>query len=274
MRSTIYIPILFLGIFISCEEPITIDTDQAPSQIIVEALLTNEMKQHHVKLTETADFYAVGETPRISDAMVTVTDNHGNIFDYHEEEPGVYLSTEAFSGVVGDVYSLSIIIGDETFTATEELLPITTIDSLTFEVFEDDDDDDIELRPGTTAYEVFLYTIEPQDEDNYYLFKFYRNGIWLNEDGEDITVTDDVAVGEEIECIEIPYIYFPGDTARVEMYSLTRQEFIFWSDVASLIFSDGGVFAPLPANPRSNISGGALGVFQVSALEVGELIIP
>ena len=69
----------------------------------------------------------------------------------------------------------------------------------------------------------------------------------LNEDGEDINVTDDTAVGEAIDGIEAPYLYVRGDTARMEMYSLTREAYVFWSDVANLIFSDGGVFAPLPA---------------------------
>jgi hypothetical protein len=118
-----------------------------------------------------------------------------------------------------------------------------------------------------------MYTKEPQDEDNFYMFKFYRNGEWLNDNGEDITVTDDVAVGEAIEGLEMPEYHALGDSVSMEMYSLTKTQYIYWSDVANLIFSDGGVFSPLPANPRSNISGGALGVFQVSSVESDYVVI-
>jgi len=269
MKSTIiYILSLPILILFSCEETILIETDQADPQIIVEGLITNEMKRHTIKITQTADFYQAGDTPRISDASVTVSDNEGNTFIFLEEEKGIYRPQVAFEAKIGNTYDLTIDINGKLLTASEDLLPVTTIDSLTFGLNEEDTEEE-----EVDIFSVYMYTIEPQDEDNYYLFKFYRNSYWLNEEGEDITVTDDTAVGEAIDGIEAPYWYFKGDTARVEMYSLTRESFVFWNDVATLVFSDGGVFAPLPANPRSNITGGALGVFQVSAISAKEIII-
>ena len=270
MKSTIILLSIFLSAMLvvsGCEEPVTIDTDQAPQQLIIEGLITNEFKQHTIKISQTADFYDTGNTPRISEATVTVSDNENNIYTFIETDPGIYLSAP-FAGVVGRTYDLEILSNGETITASEELLPVTTIDSLEQRLFED-----LTEENNIDSFGVFMYTIEPQDEENFYLFKFYRNGFWLNEEGEDITVTDDVAVGEEIEGIEVPYIYLRGDTARVEMYSLSRKQFVFWADVANLIFSDGGVFAPLPANPRSNLVGNAIGIFQVSSIEAAEIII-
>ncbi len=259
---------LFL-LMMSCEEPITIETDQAPSQIIIEGLITNEMKRHSVKVSRTTDFYATGSTPRVIGATVTVSDNFNNVIEFNDIGNGEYQPDQAFEGIVGNIYDLMVEVDGQTYTASEELLPVTTVDSLTFELNEEETKNE-----GVNIFSVFLFTVEPQDEDNYYLFKFYKNGHWLNEEGEDITVTDDTAVGEAIDGIEAPYLYVKGDTARVEMYSLTRETFIFWNDVATLIFSDGGVFAPLPANPRSNITGGALGVFQVSAVNGKDIVIP
>lgn len=261
--------LLLILVTFGCEEPTTIETDQTPSQLIIEGLITNELKRHNIKVTQTADFYQSGETPRISDAVVTVTDNSNNVIIFNEVSNGNYQPDQPFEGLIGVVYDLSVIVDGQTYTASEELLPVTTIDSLTFALNEDETEETTQ-----DIFSVFLFTLEPQDEENYYLFKFYRNGIWLNGDGDDITVTDDTAVGEAIDGIEAPYFYLKGDTARTEMYSLTRESFVFWSDVASLLESDGGVFTPLPANPRSNITGGALGVFQVSAVDGKDLIIP
>ena len=67
--------------------------------------------------------------------------------------------------------------------------------------------------------------------------------------------------------------YAQDDLARVEVYSLTREAFIYYRDLQKLLTNDGGLFGTPPANPRSNISGGALGFFQVSAIVSGEIVI-
>jgi hypothetical protein len=59
----------------------------------------------------------------------------------------------------------------------------------------------------------------------------------------------------------------------VEIYSLTREQFVYFTDLANILNSDGGMFSPPPANPRSNISGGALGLFQVSGISRASILI-
>lgn len=57
------------------------------------------------------------------------------------------------------------------------------------------------------------------------------------------------------------------------MFSLTRKAFIFYSDLSNLLNNDGGMFSPPPANPRNNLSNGALGYFQVSAMDFEEMVV-
>jgi len=61
--------------------------------------------------------------------------------------------------------------------------------------------------------------------------------------------------------------------ATVELYSLTRVQYIYFSDLANILNNDGGMFSPPPANPRSNLSGGALGLFQVSSVSRASILI-
>ncbi len=77
----------------------------------------------------------------------------------------------------------------------------------------------------------------------------------------------------EINGLEAPFEYFLGDTARVSIYSLTRQSYLFYFDLVNVLQNDGGMFSPPAANPRTNLSNGALGLFQVSAIVSGETII-
>jgi len=263
----------------SCDEPYIIETDQQDSQIIVEALLTNEFKQHFVKISETTDFYSSGQTPRVSEATVLVTDDRGNSFTYAEdqENPGRYLSETPYQGEVGVTYSLMIVINGQTISSSETMLRVTTIDSLTYNIDEEEkkyleDHADNVINKGR-YYEVLLYTKEPQDTQDYYLFKFYRNGEILNYDGEDIYYADDEVIQENIDGIVFNDWYSKDEVAGIEMYSLSRNAFLFYADLEITLNNDGGLFSPLPTNPRTNLVGNALGLFQVSAIASDEITI-
>ena len=89
----------------------------------------------------------------------------------------------------------------------------------------------------------------------------------------DVYFSDDELIGENIDGIPLPVLYGPSDQARIEVFSLSRGAFVFYRDLQKLLANDGGMFANPPANPRSNLSNGALGFFQVSAVQSGELVI-
>jgi hypothetical protein len=94
----------------------------------------------------------------------------------------------------------------------------------------------------------------------------------LNEPDE-IYFADDVALGDEINGVSSPLYYGKGDNARVNAYSLTRAGYVYYSDLQGLLNNDGGMYSPPPANCRTNLTNGALGFFQVSAVSTDEIII-
>ena len=221
-----YLYIIGLLIIITaCEETVLIEVDQTEERFIIEALVTNQPDKQVVRISRTVDFYAEGISPAVSGAQVSVSSSNGTEHGYVEIDtiPGVYVPVQPFVGEVGLTYDLNVQVGERAFTASEELLPVTTVDSLTYEI---DEERLAERGPNAFVYDVLLYTKEPQDEENFYLFKFYRNGEELNDNGEDIAVTDDVAVGEAIEGLELPEHHSLGDSVSIEMYSLTRTQFI------------------------------------------------
>jgi hypothetical protein len=152
----------------------------------------------------------------------------------------------------------------------DDMKPVTLIDSLTSRVSTDEQDDPKDFG---RFYEVLMYAKEPQNSIDYYLFKFYRNDSLKVYNDTDIYYADDEVLGANIDGVSSPIYYQPGDIARVEMYSLTRDGFVFYNDLQSLLNSDGGLFSQPPSNSRSNLSNGALGFFQASAVEIKELVI-
>lgn len=264
--------ILALGLFIgllSCEETITIDTSSTDNKVVIEGLVTNVQGQSYVKLSRNRNFYDAGSTARITDAEVSVTTSSGEqiVFahnpDGDADKEGYYYPNANFAGSIGTSYTLNVEVEGVSYTATDELLPVTTIDSLAVRV---DPDQLAEPEEPGRYYAVFMYAKEPQDRVDYYLFKFYRNGELVLDWPTDVYVFDDETLGESIDDVEIAEYYKEGDQVKVEMYSLSRQGFIFYSDLATLLNNDGGMFSPPPANPRNNLSNGALGFFQVSAM--------
>lgn len=262
--------------FFSCEKTVLLDLNQTTPRVIIEGLVTDQQSRNYVKVSRSNGFYDSGVSPRVADANVTVKDDSGNEYIFihnprnHSDSAGYYLPATPFAGVIGRTYSLTVIIGEASYEGSDMLRPVTHIDSLGFQINEDEVDDPNE--EGKT-YEVLLYAREPQESTDYYLFKFYRNDSLKTYDDTDIYFADDEVLGEEIGGVASPVYFAPGDTARVEMYSLSRNGFVFYSDLQSLLQNDGGLFSQPPSNSRTNLSNGALGYFQTSALSTMEITI-
>jgi len=266
------LPIILLALVLfACEEPVRLDITQTPSKVVIEGLITDVPGKQSVKITRTADFYSSGETPRITDAFVTVTDDQGQVIHfvhnpgYHADSAGIYLPAVPFTGQVGRTYHLNVQVGDDVYEAEDVLAPVIPIDSLGYRVNDLEQKDP--AKPGR-FYELLMFAHEPQDEKNFYLFKFYENDSLVFNVDSDIYYSDDELLAENIDGVPSPVFFSKNDDARVEIYSISRVGYVYYSDLWSLLNNDsGGMFGPIPASPRTNISNGALGFFQVSAMK-------
>lgn len=260
----------------ACEKTVMLDITQDQPRVIIEALVTDQPGDQYVKVTRSSGFYDTGASPRIENAAVTVSDDAGNqyIFVHNPggdaDSAGYYRPADGFTGVIGRTYHLAVQVDEILYEADDLLTPVTPIDSLSSRINEDERDD-----PEKTGkyYEVLMYAKEPRATTDYYLFKFYRNdSLTVNAD-TDIYFADDELLGENIDGVPSPVYYGIGDLARVEMYSLSREGYVFYSDLQTLLTNDGGLFGQPPSNSRTNLSNGALGFFQASAVVRKEIQI-
>lgn len=260
--------LLFLSL--ACEKTIPLDPGQTPELYVIEGLITNANTKHQIKISKSQGFNDGGVSPGVSNAEVTVIDGQGLIMEFVEAQPGIYKAKEAFAGEIGHTYTLTIKHNDQAFTASEMMNTMGTIDTLLTQI-----DVEEQADPGEDGrfYDILVFMSEPQETENFYLAKFFRNGQLENFDGEDVYVFDDVTIGEDLNALPGPVYYAEGDVARTELYSLSRQAFRFYSDLNANINNDGGMFSSQPANVSSNLEGGAIGYFQVSALDVDEVTI-
>lgn len=266
--------VLTLMFFTACEETVTLDLDQAEPVVIIEGLITDRNQFHYVRVIRSVDFYDHGNAEPITNADILVTDSQGNEFNFiltSNDSAGYYLSETPFAGVVGRSYHLEVTIGDELYTAEDELRAVVEIDSLSQQIdedeFEDPDDEGY-------YYEMLFFAREPQETKDYYLFKFYRNDSIILDEENDIYISDDELIGESINGIPTAGYYSIGDVGTVEIYSISLDAYTYLRDLSSLINNDGGMFGPPPVNPRTNIQGnGALGFFQTSSVKQKSILI-
>lgn len=254
----------------SCEQTISLDLKQTPSQVVIEGLVTNKPGYQSVKLSRSVDFYAPGKTPGITDAIVTVKDDRGETVSFvhnpngHIDSAGIYIPVTPFVGQVGRTYTLTVVADGETFEATDKLAGVAPVDSLHYQINKNEVKNP---KEEGKIYELLMYMREPQDQTNFYLFKFYRNDSLTYYDETDIYYSDDEALAENINGVASPVYYALNDTGIVEVYSMSRFGYVYYNDLSTILNNDGGgMFGPIPASPRTNISNGALGFFQVSAV--------
>lgn len=254
----------------ACEKTIVLDPGQTEELFVIEGLITNSLSKHQVKISKSQTFNSSGGALGVSDATVSVSDDLGQTIEYGEVQPGVYRAKEAFTGEIGRTYTLTIDYEDRQFTATEQMQTMGTVDTLLTLI---DEEEAADPEDEGRFYDVLVFMSEPQETENFYLAKFYRNGELENFDGDDVYVFDDVAIGGQLEALPGPVFYAEGDVARTELYSLSRRAFRFYNDLATNVANDGGLFSSQPANVSTNLEGGAIGYFQVSAIDVDEVVV-
>ena len=269
------ISVLATIIFSACEEIITIDINQAPAQLVIDGLVTSEDTIHMVRIIRSADFTG-NDGEDVANAIVEVSDNLGNVFNYtHNPEgydslQGYYFSNQKFRGQELAIYQLNVTVDNHSYSASDTLRPITAIDSLSIQV----DDAAVEDPENEgKIYQIILYAQEPQETVDFYYFKFYRDGLIDSDGDRNVYIFDDKVLGSSLDGLPSPILFREGEVASVEIYSLTREQFVYFTDLANILNSDGGMFSPPPANPRSNISGGALGLFQVSGINRASILV-
>jgi hypothetical protein len=266
----IYIFLLSIILFSSCQQVLDVDLNSTDPKIVIEGLITDTLGPFTVKVTTSADYYNTELPPAVTNATVIVKDVTSGITDtLAQTAPGIYQThnSKIPKGITNHTYTLDVQLNGLTYSATSTLPSLSRIDSLNYLYYPQ------KVFGHQKGYYPRAYQQEPQNENNYYLWKFFRNDSLINKPNE-IWVADDQFVQGNVNGLEFPYVYQSKDTATVEFYSLTKESYDFYLGLQAQLQNDGGFFSAPPANARGNFSNGALGIFQTSGLDTKKIIIP
>lgn len=124
----LFILIGFTMIIASCVEEIALNSEDFEEAIVIEGLVTNELKKHEIKISQTFAIDSTGPKP-LSGADIRVTGEEEHIFQ--ELEPGRYISLDSFAARPGIDYQLSILLnGNEYISASTQLSGSSNIGEL------------------------------------------------------------------------------------------------------------------------------------------------
>ena len=112
---------LLLLLFVSCEQIYQPAIDHINGQLVVEALITNDLTRNYVQLTRTRAFNDQVQLPEVSGATVQLIETGGGTIQATESTAGLYVFNSA--PVSGNSYKLRIIISPDTYESEVVTMP-------------------------------------------------------------------------------------------------------------------------------------------------------
>ncbi len=267
MKRSIIAIICLTIVFYSCKKTVVLDLDTAQPQIVIQGEVTDTVGVVTIHINKTVGFYADNTFPAVTGADVKITDTTSG-FKYGpfvETAPGIYTSVAASNGVYGDTYKLEVSVNGQSYTALSTMPMPVTLDSVTFRIFS---------AFGQTQKRAAVNFQDPAGVKNYYQFIEYINDKQFT---KNLFLFDDrLSDGRYItNSLYTDSTYFnPGDKLKVQMKCLDVNVYNYFFQLAQS--SGGGNFgtSASPANPKSNISNGALGYFSANTSQSQTVYVP
>jgi hypothetical protein len=253
-------------IFSSCEKVIDIDLKEAEPKLVIEGRISTNSGPYRINLSTSGGYFDTTAIQAVSNGLLTITDESGNIETLIEVENGVY-ETQNFQAFEETKYKLDVEVDGKLYQAEVYLPNIVNIISM--EVVESSF-----IGFGNNAdsqYDVKILFTDPIETEDYYMFSIYRNGVLDRSNFRPYAITDDTPFNGLTFTVTVPRVTaLPGDEIFVELHSIDFNTYEYFRTLNDVI---GGGMGSTPYNPIGNISNGALGYFGSFATDSDSKII-
>lgn len=258
MRITVIVLAIGLLFFSSCEDIIEINLNDAGPRIVIEGVVVSHASVQQVKISRTVALTNEGNDNPVSNAIVRVSDNHGNTYHFVEEQPGLYLARN-FRGIRSHTYYLYIQVDDNEYTAASTMpVPVPTDSVRT----------SISTFFGQTTRAIHVYFQDPPDESNYFRYLLEVNN---NQPVYTALFDDKYNNGRYVthDLLDFDVSFSAGDEVTIHQHQMDAEVFKYWNSLEAI---NPGTASP--ANPDGNISNGALGYFSAHSVSRMTIRIP
>jgi hypothetical protein len=255
---------ILLGVFLlSCEKEIQLPLDPNQSLLVIDGSITDEAGPYYLKLSKSIAISAPSNFLAVTNGLVIIKDNFGQIDTLKHEKEGRY-KTNKIKGVYGNTYYLEVKLADKIYTANSTMPQKVPLDSL-------------RINPFPVNGEI-RYSVIPVYKDPIQLGNSYRFIQKINDtlDQTFHVFNDNLNNGKEnqrplrggSDSLEVKL----NDIVAIEMQSITRPTYLYFYTLYQQSGAGPGG-GTTPSNPPSNIVGGALGIFSAHTVQRKQIVI-
>lgn len=272
--------LMILVVAVACVEAFDVKDNSTVDMLVVEGLVTNELKRHQVYLSRAT---RVGDRKivRESGATVTLSDNSGTVIPLSEESPGVYETAE-FAAQAGNSYKLNIKTenGKEYVSSEVPFKDGGDIGNVYGEYVKS-------ARGNEKGIQIYVDTEDTENKTRFYRWNFIETyqvnapfpSVWLWLGGNEVTfradgidtcyVTDtlrnvlirttrdleqDKVVAQPLRFIpETSYIMRFRYSILVQQYAISEESYLYWENLKKLSEEQGSLSDLQPGSLAGNI---------------------
>lgn len=253
--------LIFIAIVVmsSCEKVIDVELNDTEKKYVIEGVLTDREGSSRVTITRTKNMDEDNAFEGISGAEVRIEDERGQSTIFHEGSPGIYQGD--LTGVPGESYTLKVNIVGTVYTAVSHMPLPVSLDSLYIS--------ESDMMGGKDKLANVVLK-DPEGRGNAYRFVQFIN----DKKSKNIFIqNDDLSDGRMITAnlLTRNSAIRQGDSVSVEMQCIDPAVYKYWFSLRK--GSTGENENATPANPVSNISGGALGYFSAHTIRTKSIVV-
>lgn len=288
IHNLVIISLLSVIIF-SCTDVIDISVKEGVSQLSVDALLNNKAETQTIKLTLTQGYFDNSAIKPALGASVFVFDQDSVSYEFKDlKKDGTYIYDAKNKPLnkIGKQYALYVNYGGNEFVSVSKLNRVPKIDSINYEV------NKLPVKPANGPQEGFqpqFYAKDFEGDGDCYWIKSAKNKKYFSKATE-IQVAYDAGFSPGSKTDGLLFIlpirtsvarelYSDKDTLKVDVYSITQEQF-FYLQFVQQVSQAGSLFSTPLANIPTNVvnrnlksTKKAIGFFGISAVSSMETII-
>ncbi|MEJ7559500.1 MAG: DUF4249 domain-containing protein [Pedobacter sp.] len=232
-----------------CEKVIELEFKDSEPVIVVYGDISDLSDNQYVRISRTYQFTESNKFNAVTGARVIVTTQTGSVINYSEISPGVYQSPR-FRGRAGVQYTLDVSVEGKKYSAMSTMPDKVVLDSLNFR--------EVSFF-GSNSTHIVANFKDPVGVQNQYRYVLSVKSKIVEDlvsedrfnDGNEVANT----IYHELNDLE------PGDEIELDLQCVDRNVYRYYYAFGQNSGEGGPPVAP--ANPPSNISNGALGIFSV-----------
>jgi hypothetical protein len=244
----------------SCEKVIDLELENADPLIVIEGTISNQNENHFVRISKTIPFEQSASFNGVKGAQVTLKSSAGLSVALTEVTEGIYRSPR-LRGTPGLTYTLDVLVEGKTYSAKSTMPSPVIPDSVGFKT--------LSFFGNSNIYPTVYYKDPPKIQNQYrYILRVngkLQGDLVFEDRFNDGNAVSDVIIYDGDDDIK------SGDVVDIEMQCIDRNVFKYFFALSQIGGNGGPPVAP--ANPVSNFSNGALGIFNACTKSTKSVVL-